>query len=304
MPRILSLIIISIWAFLNLSGNNVHYSYTQLSLDKGLSQASVQAILLDSKGNLWIGTRNGLNLYAQQKMTNYYHSLKNVHSIPDNQITHLAEDSLGNIWIGTPKGLALYNKEKNAFDITTRSRVQSSLCVEGGILFGGDNVIYFYNYQTRQLEHRTHLQPEGPQVLPIQYRVEKMIPMEEGKIMVATRRKGVFIYHSQTGQFEPYITDHPDVLLISICRTSDKRVFASFYTKGVYCYDAQGNKMDNFNTDNSPLTNNYVMDLLEYKGKLWLATDGGGINLIDMESGEFTILNHTTGNPSFICSEV
>ena len=90
MPRLLSLIIISIWAFLNLSGNNVHYSYTQLSLDKGLSQASVQAILLDSKGNLWIGTRNGLNLYAQQKMTNYYHSLKNVHSIPDNQITHLA----------------------------------------------------------------------------------------------------------------------------------------------------------------------------------------------------------------------
>ena len=298
MPRILSLIIISIWTFLNLSGNNVHYSYTQLSLDKGLSQASVQAILLDSKGNLWIGTRNGLNLYAQQKMTNYYHSLKNVHSIPDNQITHLAEDSLGNIWIGTPKGLALYNKEKNAFDITTRSRVQSSLCVEGGILFGGDNVIYFYNYQTKQLEHRTHLQPEGSQVLPIQYRVEKMIPMEEGKIMVATRRKGVFIYHSQTGLFEPYITDHPDVLLISICRTADKRVFASFYTKGVYCYDAQGNKMDYFNTDNSPLTNNYVMDLLEYKGKLWLATDGGGINLIDMESGEFTVLNHTTGNPS------
>ncbi len=298
MPRILSLIIISIWAFLNLSGNNVHYSYTQLSLDKGLSQASVQAILLDSKGNLWIGTRNGLNLYAQQKMTNYYHSLKNLHSIPDNQITHLAEDSLGNIWIGTPKGLALYNKEKNAFDITTRSRIQSSLCVEGGILFGGDNVIYFYNYQTRQLEHRTHLQPEGPQVLPIQYRVEKMIPMEEGKIMVATRRKGVFIYHSQTGQFEPYITDHPDVLLIGICRTSDKRVFASFYTKGIYCYDAQGNKLDNYHTDNSPLTNNYVMDLLEYKGKLWLATDGGGINLIDLESGEFTVLNHTTGNPS------
>ena len=172
--------------------------------------------------------------------------------------------------------------------------------MEGGILFGGDNVIYFYNYQTKQLEHRTHLQPEGSQVLPIQYRVEKMIPMEKGKIMVATRRKGVFIYHSQTGLFEPYITDHPDVLLISICRTSDKRVFASFYTKGVYCYDAQGNKMDYFNTDNSPLTNNYVMDLLEYKGKLWLATDGGGINLIDMESGEFTILNHTTGNPSFV----
>ena len=146
MPRILLLFITSFLFFLNLSGNNVQYSYTQLSLDKGLSQASVQSILLDSRGNLWIGTRNGLNLYAQQKMTNYFHSLKNIHSIPNNQIIHLAEDSLGNIWVATPKGLALYDKENDHFRTFTRGRVQSSLCIEGGILFGGDNVIYFYNY--------------------------------------------------------------------------------------------------------------------------------------------------------------
>ena len=298
MYRILILIITSLGAFLNLSGNNVPYSYTQLSLDKGLSQASAQAILLDSQGNLWIGTRNGLNLYAQQKMTNYYHSLKDRNSIPDNQIIHLAEDSLGNIWISTPQGLTLYNKEKDHFEILTRGRVQSSLCVEGGILFGGDNAIYFYNYQTRQLEHRTHLQPEGPQTRPIQYRVEKMIPMENGKVMVATRRKGVFVYHFESGQFEPYITDHPNALLIAICRTSDHRVFASFYAKGVHHYDSQGKKLGSYTTDNSPLTNNYVMDLIEYKGKVWLGTDGGGINLIDLENGEFSFLSHTTGDSS------
>ena len=298
MYRILILIITSLGAFLNLSGNNVPYSYTQLSLDKGLSQASAQAILLDSQGNLWIGTRNGLNLYAQQKMTNYYHSLEDRHSIPDNQIIHLAEDSLGNIWISTPQGLTLYNKEKDHFEILTRGRVQSSLCVEGGILFGGDNAIYFYNYQTKQLEHRTHLQPEGPQIRPIQYRVEKMIPMENGKVMVATRRKGVFVYHLESGQFEPYITDHPNALLIAICRTSDHRVFTSFYAKGVHHYDSQGKKLGSYTTDNSPLTNNYVMDLIEYKGKVWLGTDGGGINLIDLENGEFSFLSHTTGDSS------
>ena len=51
--------IVSLTVSLNLHGKNTHYSYTQLSLKEGLSQASVQAILLDSKGNLWIGTRNG-----------------------------------------------------------------------------------------------------------------------------------------------------------------------------------------------------------------------------------------------------
>jgi len=295
--NILSLII-SVLVSLNVFGNNTHYSYTQLSLEEGLSQASVQSILLDSQGSLWIGTRNGLNLYARQKMTNYFHSQEDTHSIPDNQITHLTEDSLGNIWVATPQGLALYNKERNAFDTFTRGRVQSSLGVKGGVLFGGDNVIYFYNYATGELEHHTHLKPEGPQVLPIQYRVEKMIPMEEGKIMVATRRKGVFIYHPTTGLFEPYITDHPNALLISICRTSDHRVFASFYAQGVHGYDPQGKKLCSYTTTNSPLTNNYVMDLTEHQGKLWLATDGGGINLVDLKSGEFSFLSHTTGDPS------
>ena len=298
MYRILILIILSVLTFLNLSGNNVPYSYTQLSLDKGLSQASVQAILMDSRGNLWIGTRNGLNLYAQQKMNNYFHIPEDRNSIPDNQIIHLAEDAMGNIWVSTPQGLALYNKEKNAFDIFTRGRVQSSLCIEGGILFGGDNTIYFYNYQTGQLENLTHLQPEGPKTLPIQYRVEKMIPMEKGKIMVATRRKGIFIYHIETGLFEPYITDHPNALLIAICRTSDHRVFVSFYAKGVHYYNSQGKKLGSYTTENSPLNNNYVMDLIEHKGKVWLGTDGGGINLIDLKNGEFSFLNHITGNNS------
>lgn len=298
MYRVLLLLITCLWMLPGLSGNNVHYSYTSLSLEDGLSQASVQAIHLDSRGRLWIGTRKGLNLYAQQEMTNFFHTLEDRHSLPDNQIIHLAEDSLGNIWIATQKGLALYEQSRNSFQTFTRGRVQSSICVKGGILFGGDNVLYFYDYQTRELAHLTHLQPEGPQTLPVQYRVEKMIPMENGKIMVGTRRKGVFIYDPATHTFEPFITDHPDALLIAICRTSDRRIFASFYAKGVYYYDEQGRKQGNYTTENSPLTNNYVMDVMEHQGKVWLATDGGGINLVDLKSGNFTFLSHTTGDPT------
>ena len=296
MARILLLIITFVLGFQHLSASTSHYSYTQLSLAEGLSQASVQAILLDSKGNLWIGTRNGLNLYAQQKMSNYFHSSEDRFSLPDNQIVHIAEDSIGNIWVATSQGLTMYNPDRNSFDTYTRGRVQSSLRMEGGILFGGDNVLYFYNYRTRELEHRAHLQPEGEHPQPIQYRVEQIIPLEGQKILLATRRRGVFVYHYDTGELEPFITDYPTKLLISICRTTDDRYFASFYGQGVYCYDSNGNKLGSYNTDNSPLTNNYVMDLLEHNGKIWMATDGGGINMVDLATGEFTFLSHTTGD--------
>ena len=199
MHRFILLLITYIIIFSSAWGSNVHYSYTQLSLEEGLSQASVQSILLDSRGDLWIGTKNGLNLYAQQKMTNYFHTLEDRYSIPNNHILHLAEDSLGNIWISTLQGLASYNRKRNAFDTFTRGRVQSSLCIEGGILFGGDNILYFYDYQTQQLEQRTHLQPESAQTIPIQYSVEKKIPIDNQQLLIATRRKGIFLYHTQTG---------------------------------------------------------------------------------------------------------
>ena len=62
MHRFILLLITYIIIFSSAWGSNVHYSYTQLSLEEGLSQASVQSILLDSRGDLWIGNKNGLNL--------------------------------------------------------------------------------------------------------------------------------------------------------------------------------------------------------------------------------------------------
>ena len=40
------------------------------------------------------------------------------------------------------------------------------------------------------------------------------------------------------------------------------------------------------------------MDLLEHEGKIWLATDGGGINLVNLSNGEFSFLKHITGDAS------
>ena len=40
------------------------------------------------------------------------------------------------------------------------------------------------------------------------------------------------------------------------------------------------------------------MDLIEHQGKLWIATDGGGINLLDLKSNEIKSLTHTTGDPA------
>ncbi len=43
------------------SGHDINYQFTSISVAEGLSQSTAQSILLDKKGKLWIGTKNGLN---------------------------------------------------------------------------------------------------------------------------------------------------------------------------------------------------------------------------------------------------
>ncbi len=66
----------------------------------GLSNSSVTAIIKDRQGVMWIGTRNGLNIYDGYMFTRPYKELSNLH------ITALVYDTLRNIiWTGTDKGL-------------------------------------------------------------------------------------------------------------------------------------------------------------------------------------------------------
>ena len=61
MYRIL-LILYIIWGGVSIaSGQDFNYSFTQLSTNQGLSQASVTSVTMDQKGRLWIGTQSGLN---------------------------------------------------------------------------------------------------------------------------------------------------------------------------------------------------------------------------------------------------
>ena len=297
MKRLLFLTTICLLSVLNLSGQDSHYVYTELSIDEGLSQANVSSILLDRRGDLWIGTKNGLNRYARQQMKNFFHQVEDRNSLPDNHILHLEEDSLGNVWVATANGLALYDREQNHFRTLTKGRVQSSLCTDGGVLFGGDNALYRYDYQTQELE-RTHIRPEGAEIIPIEYRVQEILPFHKDKLLIATRKKGLFTYDCQSRKIEAFTSHLPSSLLFSAYLASDGNIYASFYGNGICQFDPNGKMTKQYTTDNSPLSNNYVMDILEHNGKLWLATDGGGINLMDLETRQFSLLKHTTGDNS------
>jgi len=89
--------------------------FDQLPEKLGLSQSSINCILQDREGFLWIGTWSGLIRYDGYS-TVIYHSDNAPGKLKSNKITTLYEDRRGYLWIGTHMGgLFRYDKNTNTF---------------------------------------------------------------------------------------------------------------------------------------------------------------------------------------------
>src|SRR5476651_2426932 len=75
--------------------------FEHIGTKEGLSQININCIIQDSRGFMWIGSRNGLNRYDGYKCIIYRYDAKDNNSLSNNMITALAEDRQGNIWIAT-----------------------------------------------------------------------------------------------------------------------------------------------------------------------------------------------------------
>lgn len=280
-------------------GANPSYYFQQLGLDKGLSQTTVHCILADNKGLIWIGTASGLNCFDRYDMKSYYHEKDNPHSLPGNTIYFIAEDAENNIWISTNNGLTLYDKSSDSFrpaKFEDKAIISYSFCsLSGSILFTANEGIYIYDYKKQTFRKRPVLLEDSSNFSP--YYIK---PWDKDELLLVSQYKGVLKYNPVTDQLSP--TDYPvQTGLNAIYLDSKKRLYLSSYNKGFVCYAPDGKKLYTIHAGNSRLTSNLVLDFMEINNKLWVTTDGGGINIMDMDDpSDMTAIMHTPGDMSTI----
>ncbi|MEQ8909038.1 MAG: two-component regulator propeller domain-containing protein [Vicingaceae bacterium] len=89
---------------------------SHISQKEGLAQGMINAMVEDSLGYLWIGTKDGLHRYDGKQFKIYRPSFNEEKSISDGYITSLFVDSKGRLWVGTVSGgLNLYDEKKEKF---------------------------------------------------------------------------------------------------------------------------------------------------------------------------------------------
>lgn len=132
--------------------------FNHISTAQGLSQSSVIAIHQDKLGQMWFGTRDGLNKYDGYNFTVFRNITNDKSAISNNDILSILEDSEGFLWIGTYNGLNKYNPKTNCFTNFFHSKEKNSLSnntiwsikemANGEIWLGTANGLSVYNKNT------------------------------------------------------------------------------------------------------------------------------------------------------------
>ncbi|MCD7924478.1 MAG: response regulator [Bacteroides sp.] len=271
-----------------------HYYYKQIFLREGLP-SRVRAILTDERGFVWIGTREGVYRFNGYELKKYAHENNTPNTLPSNSIVNIIEGKQHDLWIISEKGIALYEKDKDEFPAlkdSTGNYIQaySACSVEDGILFGSKGKFIKYDYQTRSF---SSIQLNGKP----NFDITSIISLDKNSILCSSRWARNILVDVRTGKIK---SDHftPDHEFTAMFLDSKRRIWIASYNNGIKCYSHNGKLLTSYTTQNSQLSNNTVMCIAESNYHIWIGTDGGGINILNPETQEITILKHTPGDDS------
>ena len=278
----------------------------KLSLNEGLSQSSVNDILQDSRGFLWVGTQDGLNQYNGYEFTIYRHSSKNIKSISNNYINDLEEDKEGNIWIATSYGLNKWSYKTHRFEFFLPENTPELIGHDfKSIYYTNDNKLWyvneeaigFYDINKKKFTSFDHV---SKGIDTLKYGI-KLCESKSGKMWVASRVNGAAMYDGK--KWHEFVTDSldnkslPGNSIWDIERGPDGDIWLAT-SFGLAVYNEKGKFFERMNSSNSYLLPHDDLNDIAFdkKGNLWVVMHKQGIAKIDLGAKNLTHYKSHEGN--------
>ena len=239
--------------------------FEQIGINEGLSLSSVRCEFQDKQGFMWFGNKEGLYQYDGYKFNSYRKIPNNANSLSSNDVKKIVDDKEGNLWIATwDGGLNAFNIKNNSFKHYTTKAGQNSI---------SSNFL------------------------------ETLYRDANNNIWIGTADAGLNMLNPWSGKFTIFKFDknNPTSLSDNSVTAIDEDGDQNFWigTKnGLNFFDAKSRTFKRYfhdaNNANSLSSNNVMSLYNDGKGNLWIATYNGGINKLNLKTGQFTA--YTTKN--------
>ncbi|HKJ41191.1 MAG TPA: two-component regulator propeller domain-containing protein [Sunxiuqinia sp.] len=298
---------------------NEPYKFMHLSINDGLSNNQVKAILKDSQGFMWFGTVRGLNRFDGINFKVYRHDLYDSTSIPFNNIDFLIEDFDGKIWMKSLQDFVIFDPGLESFTRPGHFYKQTKIPVnsleklfrdkEGNTWFLTRNRgLFRYNPVEDKVDSLEHIANDTTSI-----DVQSYVAMDEDS-------KGDFWLVTNTGIVEKM--DHATkkvaqrfdlsnrfgsevfTFRLFVDRDDNVWVYSPGQPYGAFFIDQSTGLIIHCGTNEArfKLNNNLVSSIVQDEhGIIWLGTDHGGINLVDKKNGTVKYLVNNPDDEYSVC---
>lgn len=289
------------------------YKFTRLGVDQGLSNNQPKCFLRDSKGFIWIGTVSGLNRFDGTNLKIFRNIPSDTTSLADSEINSVHEGPEGKIWVGTYAGVNIYDPETEKFQRESWRTYRKYSLPDGLIVDiqkdAGENYWFIHSSQglfrhagqSNETLHLEHLEADTTSIASNQILAMEKDPSgnywmihKSGVLEMMDGNTLKIVYRN----FELQRKYRGESLSYNLTVDSDGDVwvYASNSNKGVYYLSTSSkSRLTPINRSSAPLRLN--SDIIggivqDNKGLLWIATDHGGINLLDKKKGVIRYILH------------
>ena len=288
--------------------------FERLSIEDGLSQASVLSILQDSKGFLWFATQDGLNRYDGYEFKVYRHNPAQPGSISHNVINAVYEDKQGILWVGTGDGLNRFDAQTGHFThykninsdpaSLSHNSVRSLYEDSQGVLWvGTNNGLNRFDAVTEHFERFQH-QPSVSTSLS-HNAIRAIYEDRIGTLWIGTAGGGLNRLNRQSKDFSHFqlTPNDPHSLSHNVVKAIGEDIQGNLWigtNAGLNQYNQQSGQFKRFKhkaSDHGSLSYDSVRSIYtDTRGNLWVGTNDG-LNLYDAKSGQFRHFRHAISDP-------
>jgi len=284
--------------------------FYQLNEQHGLSNNHISSIIKDSAGFLWYGTSVGLNRYDGQQIKIFRHSNTDKASLNDNNITDLLLGPEQKLWVRTRSGFNIYQAEQENFDRNVDSLLKTYQIPPGNIsqivkdhqgnywFLHESSGLYRYNPQKKQSVLYTSKNNIAITGIALSPNNHLQLVYNNGLLEQIDCTTLALSTH-----INPIKQVNPAVILanykIFIDHTGDLWIYALDIPVGVYYIKKDGSmslhihKKSRHIAINTDVVSNITED---ENGNIWLATDHGGINVLNKKTFQVSYLLHNDAN--------
>ncbi len=182
--------------------DNVHVERT--SVLHGLPNGYIRAIMEDSYGYLWFGTREGIFRYDGYEFKAYRHDIFDQQSLSHPDINAIIEDSTGSLWVATAHGLSFLDRRTGKFqrfyptlDTSLEARQQNSIsCIialsADQLLLGIRNKLFLFDKRKKSFTLIPIIAEEGKEFFI------RSFLADQDKIWISTNN-GLLTYNLSDG---------------------------------------------------------------------------------------------------------